>query len=75
MKGLLLHPFAILIYSLIIGSFLVFNNEANADGTIPVFFYGAWSIYLGFAVYAAGLGWLGYCIWKSIKDKKARNEK
>lgn len=69
--GLLLHPFAIVLYALIIGSFLVFNNEANADGTIPVFFHGAWSIWLGFLVWAAGLVFIAIVIYKNVKKKKS----
>lgn len=70
MKGLLLHPFAITLYSLMLGCFLVFNNEANADGTIPVFFHGAWSIWLGFAVWTAGITYIGVVIYKHIKKKR-----
>jgi len=65
--GLLLHPFAIVIYALIIGGFLVFNNEANADGTIPVFFHRAWSIWCGYLVWTTGLVYIAYVAYKNFK--------
>lgn len=67
--SMLLHPFAIALCALIIGSFLVLNNEANADGTIPVWFHGAWSIWLGFTAWVAGGILIGYVIYKNVKKR------
>lgn len=69
-KTIITHPFAVLMYCLIIGSLLIFNNAKYADGTIPVLFEGNWSISLGFIVYAIGLGYVGYAIVKTIQKRK-----
>lgn len=70
--GLATHPFAVLIYCLIIGSFGILNNENVADSTIPTYFHGKWSIYVGVALYAFGLLYVGYAIYKTIKAKRER---
>lgn len=67
--GLLTHPFTMTILALIFGSLFIFNNEKFADGTIPVLFHGAWSIYLGVLIYLAGASYLGYAIYTSYFKK------
>lgn len=67
--ALLLHPFSVTILSLILGSFLYFDNIKVADSTIPTLFYGDWSIYLAYVIWAAGASYLGYAIYTSFIKK------
>ena len=68
--AMLLHPFTVTILSLIVGSLFIFNNDKYADSTIPTWFYGSWSLYVGALVYLFGASYLGYSIYKTIKDNQ-----
>lgn len=69
--AIITHPFCIMIVSLILGSLFIFNNEKYAaSGNVPTLFYGNWSLVLGFAFFVFGFGYVGYAIYKTIKNKK-----
>ncbi len=70
MLKLLLHPFAIVFYCILIGSFLILDNAKYADDTIPTYFHGSWSINLGFIILVAGIVYLLYSIYTTIKKNK-----
>ena len=69
--ALLLHPFAVTIWSLILGSLFFFENIKFADSTIPTWFYGSWSIYLAIAIWIGGASYLGYAIYTSYFKKSS----
>lgn len=66
-KSIITNPFAVLVFCLILGSFFVFNNDIVSDGSTPIFFHGHWAILVGTSIYAVGVGYLTYSIYKTTK--------